>query len=171
MLSYRATLDVPRSTARAISGWLAAHRKARDIRPAQRAATPWVQAVMLLRWLINATDLKTLARDAGVSLATAYRYLHEALEVISSKAPSLGEVIERMQRDGEPFVCLDGTLTAPTGSRPVIPVPATTCGTRASTRPSEAMFRSWLTVPATRCGPVRSSLDLRMTSPQPASTC
>jgi len=87
MLSYRATLDVPRSTARAISGWLAAHRKARDIRPAQRAATPWVQAVMLLRWLINATDLKTLARDAGVSLATAYRYLHEALEVISSKAP------------------------------------------------------------------------------------
>ena len=110
MLSYRATLDVPRSTARAISGWLAAHRKARDIRPAQRAATPWVQAVMLLRWLINATDLKTLARDAGVSLATAYRYLHEALEVISSKAPSLGEVIERMQRDGEPFVCLDGTL-------------------------------------------------------------
>ncbi|BDF98658.1 hypothetical protein AoKodu_09590 [Actinomyces oris K20] len=41
-MSYRATLDVPVSTARTISGWLAAHRKAHDIRPGQRAATPWV---------------------------------------------------------------------------------------------------------------------------------
>ena len=110
MLFYRATPDVPESTARAISGWLAAHRKAHDLRPAQRAATPWVQAVLVLRWLINATDLKTLARDGSISLATAYRYLHEALEVIAQHCPSLFEVIERMQRDGEPFVCLDGTL-------------------------------------------------------------
>ena len=41
-MSYRATLDVPVSTARTISGWLAAHRKAHDIRPGQQAATPWV---------------------------------------------------------------------------------------------------------------------------------
>lgn len=44
---------------------------------------------------------------------TAYRYEHEALEVISGKAPSLSDVIERMQHDGEPFCCLDGTLIRP----------------------------------------------------------
>lgn len=31
MLSYHATLDVPDSTARTISGWLTAHRKTHDI--------------------------------------------------------------------------------------------------------------------------------------------
>lgn len=97
-VSYHATLDVPDSTARTISGWLAAHRKAHDIRPAQRAATPWTQAVLALRWLIEATDLKTLARDSGISLATAYRYLHEALEVIAQRAPSLSQVLEQMRQ-------------------------------------------------------------------------
>lgn len=110
MLSYRATLDVPASTVRTISAWLAAHRNAHDIRPGQRAATSWVQAVLALRWLIEATSMRTLARDSGISLATAYRYLHEALEVIAQGAPSLSEVIERMQQAGEPFSCLDGTL-------------------------------------------------------------
>lgn len=110
MLSYRATLDVPASTVRTISAWLAAHRRAHDIRPAQRAATSWAQAVLVLRWLIEATDLKTLARDSGISLATAYRYLHEALEVIAQRAPSLSQVLEQMRQQGEPFLCLDGTL-------------------------------------------------------------
>lgn len=110
MLSYRATLDVPASTVRTISAWLAAHRRAHDIRPAQRAATSWVQAVLAGRWLIEATDLKTLARDSGISLATAYRYLHEALEVIAQRAPSLSQVLEQMRQQGEPFLCLDGTL-------------------------------------------------------------
>lgn len=110
MLSYRATLDVPSATARTVSAWLAAHRRWHDIRPHQRAATPWVQAVMVLRWLIEATSMRTLARDAGISIATAFRYLHEALQVISSQAPDLIEVITQLRHKGEPFVCLDGTL-------------------------------------------------------------
>ena len=110
VLSYRATLNVPRATARTISRWLAAHRKAHDTRPWQRAATPWVQTVMLLRWLIEATDIAGLARDAGVSPATAYRYLHEALQVVADKAPDLPEVLQTLKDQAEPFVCLDGTL-------------------------------------------------------------
>lgn len=82
MLSYRATVDVPSVTVRTVSRWLAAHRRSHDARPHQRAATPWVQAVMLLRWLIEATSTRTPTRDARISLATAYRYLHEALQVI-----------------------------------------------------------------------------------------
>ena len=111
MLSYRATLDVPIATVRTVSGWLTVHRRAHDIRPHQRAATVWVQAILVLRWLKDATDVRALARDAGVSQATAYRYLHEALEVIAQRAPDdITDVLDRLRSSGEPFVCLDGTL-------------------------------------------------------------
>lgn len=48
-MSYRATLDVPITTVRTVSGWLTAHRRTHDTRPHQRAATTWVQAVLVLR--------------------------------------------------------------------------------------------------------------------------
>ena len=74
MLSYPATLDVPESIAHTICLWLAAHRRAHDARPWQRAATCRAQAVLLLRWMVAGTALTTLARDSRVSRATAYRY-------------------------------------------------------------------------------------------------
>lgn len=40
---------------------------------------------MLLRWFIEAADMTGVARDAGVSPATAYRYLHEALQVAADE--------------------------------------------------------------------------------------
>ena len=111
VLSYRATLDVPIATVRTISGWLTAHRRAYDIRPHQRACTTWGQAVLVLRWLKDGTDVRTLARDAGVSQATGYRYPpREALEVVAQRSPEITDVLDRLGRDGEPFVCLDGTL-------------------------------------------------------------
>ena len=110
MLSYPATLDVPESIAHTICLWLAAHRRAHDMRPWQRAATCRAQAVLLLRWMVAGTALTTLARDSKVSRATAYRYLHEALGVIADRAPDLPEVLQRLRRSKEPFVCLDGTL-------------------------------------------------------------
>ena len=63
MITYRATLDVPAEAVRIVSSWLLAHRRAHDVRPWQRAATPYVQAVMVLRWFKEATDLRILARD------------------------------------------------------------------------------------------------------------
>lgn len=65
---------VPIATVRTISGWPAAHRRAHDIRPDQRAATPRIQAVLVLRWLKDATDVQPLAQDSGISQTTAYRY-------------------------------------------------------------------------------------------------
>ena len=73
-VSYPATLDVPESIAHTICLWLAAHRRAHDTRPWQRAATCRVQAVLVLRWMVAGTALTTLARDTKVSRATAYRY-------------------------------------------------------------------------------------------------
>lgn len=68
ILSYYATLDVPDSTVRTISERLAARRKVHDLRPAQRAAAALVQAVMVLRCLLDVTTMKVLARDSGISL-------------------------------------------------------------------------------------------------------
>ena len=110
VLSYPATGDVPESIAHTICLWLAAHRRAHDARPWQRAATCRVQAVLLLRWMVAGTALTTPARDSKASRATAYRYLHEALGVIADRAPDLPEVLDRLRRSKEPFVCLDGTL-------------------------------------------------------------
>ena len=114
MITYRATLDVPAETARQVARWLAAYRKVHDLRPWQRAATPFVQAVMVLRWFKEATDPRILARDAQVSIATAYRYLHEAIDVIAAHAPDLDDVLAHGLQEGWPFVCLDGTLIAST---------------------------------------------------------
>lgn len=70
--------------------WLSAHRDLHDRRPWQRAATPFAQAVLALRWFKDATDLPPiLARDAKVSVATAYRYVLEAIDVIAAQAPEL----------------------------------------------------------------------------------
>jgi hypothetical protein len=49
VITYRATLDVPAETVWQVTAWLAAHRRTHDIRPWQRAATPYRQAVMVLR--------------------------------------------------------------------------------------------------------------------------
>ncbi len=116
MITYRATLDVPASTVRLVSRWLLMHRLAHDCRPWQRAATPYVQAVLVLRWFKDATDLRLLARDAQVSIATAYRYLHEAIDVIAAHAPDLSDVLAHGLAAGWSFVCLDGTLIASTRS-------------------------------------------------------
>jgi hypothetical protein len=110
VITYRASLDVPAETAYQVARWLTAHRKAHDARPWQRAATPFVQAVLVLRWFKDATDLRILARDAHVSIATGYRYLHEAIDVIAAHAPELPDVLAQAVREGWAFVCLDGTL-------------------------------------------------------------
>jgi len=49
VIPYRASLDVPEQTAFCVSRWLATHRKIHDVRPWQRAATPYGQAVLVQR--------------------------------------------------------------------------------------------------------------------------
>jgi hypothetical protein len=116
VLLYRATLPVPIETVARVSRWLQAHRKRVDSRPWQRAATCRTQAVLVLRWLVDGTDVHLLARNAKVSQATGYRYLHEAIEVIAAHAPDLLDVLAAGREAGWAFVCLDGTLITPTRS-------------------------------------------------------
>ena len=165
----RVTLDVPDRTLAQMSRWLAAHRKAVDARPWQRAATPYVQAVLVLRWFKERTDVRILARDAAVGIATAYRYLHEAIDVIARQAPELPEVLAEGLRAGWSFVCLDGTLIASTRSAARseaghdVWYSGNTSSTAGTSRCSPAR-------PATPSGSARSSPARPTTSPPLAST-
>jgi hypothetical protein len=103
-------LDVSVPVLKAVTGWIARHRRRPGTRPAQRAGTVHIQVVLVLRWLRHRLDLRLLARDAGVSVATAYRYLHEGLNVIAAYAPDLPDVLTRAHAAGLAFLCLDGTL-------------------------------------------------------------
>jgi DDE superfamily endonuclease len=109
-VSHRASLDVSASVLKAVTGWIARHRRRPGSRPAQRAGTVHAQVTLVLRWLRHRLDLRTLAADAGLSIATAYRYLHEALDVIAAHIPTLDDVLDRAHAAGLPFLCLDGTL-------------------------------------------------------------
>jgi hypothetical protein len=68
------------------------------------------QVLLVLRWLRHRADLHSLAGDTGISDATAYRYLHEGLEVIASHAPDLHDVLAAERAAGTAYLCLDGTL-------------------------------------------------------------
>ena len=96
-MSHRARLDLPTPVLRAVTGWIARHRRRPGARPWQRAATVAAQVVLVLRWLRHRIDVHTLAGDAGISDATAYRYLHEGLDVIAGHAPDLQQALADAQ--------------------------------------------------------------------------
>jgi hypothetical protein len=109
-VSHRASLDVSAPVLRAVTSWIARRRRRPGSRPAQRAGTVHTQVVLVLRWLRHRLDLRTLAGDAGLSIATTYRYLHETLDVIAAHAPDLHDVVRMVSAADQPFLCLDGTL-------------------------------------------------------------
>ena len=110
MIAYSATLDVPAKTATLLTNLLAAERLRRGTGVGTRAASCLDQAVLVLRWFREDTGMPTLARDAGVSIATGYRYLHEGIDVLAARAPDLHQVLEQGKAAGWTHVTLDGTL-------------------------------------------------------------
>jgi hypothetical protein len=110
LVTYVATLDVPRHTVEFLARLLAAHRRQLRTPRGSRALGPFRQAVLVLRWFRERGCVHCLARDAGVSQATGYRYLHEGIDVLADQAPDLHEVLNHCRREGMTHVILDGTL-------------------------------------------------------------
>jgi len=110
VIAYRATVDVSRELAWFVAKLLLAERRRRGTPRGSRALTCFWQAVLVLRWFRDRTAPDALARDHGISRATAYRYLDEVIEVLADEAPDLREALERARAEGLPHVILDGTV-------------------------------------------------------------
>ena len=132
MIAYSATLDVPEETATLLVELLAAERLRRGTGVGARAASCWDQAVLVLRWFREDTGMPTLARDAGISPATGYRYLHEGIAVLAAQAPDLHSVLKRGKADGWSHVTVDGTLIVTDRCRTKNPDTGHACGSPAT---------------------------------------
>src|SRR3954470_2918000 len=76
-----AVLPAPDETVLFVSGLLAAARRRRGTRRGRRALGCYRQAVLILRWFLDGTRLAQLAIDNAISASTAYRNLHEGVDV------------------------------------------------------------------------------------------
>jgi hypothetical protein len=110
LIPYRAMLDVPAGLLRYLSRLLAAERRRRGTPARSRKLSCRDQAVLALRWFRDRTRIEALGRDHGTSRATAYRYVAEAVDVLSAQAPGLPEALERALAEGVPYVILDGKV-------------------------------------------------------------
>src|SRR3954469_7493567 len=105
-------LDVPADTPTLLTALLVAERLRRATGVGARAASARAQAIPVLRRFRQDADLKVLAADTPISLATGYRYLHEGIDVLAAQAPDLHQVLERGKAGGWTHVTLEGTLRA-----------------------------------------------------------
>ncbi|WP_432846667.1 transposase family protein [Amycolatopsis sp. CA-161197] len=128
MITHGATLDVARELALYVGTVLRAERHRRGTRRGARALTPYRQALLVLRWFRDATPVHRLATDHQVSLATAYRYLHEAITALAALAPDLHQALQQRRAAGDTHVILDGTLI------PTTRIAATTIKTKGTNR-------------------------------------
>ena len=110
MIAYRATLDVPRELVQFVAKLLAAERRRRGTPAGSRALTCFWEAVLALRWFRDRTSPGALARDHGISRATACRYLDEVIELLAEQAPDLRQALERAKDTGFSHVILDGKI-------------------------------------------------------------
>lgn len=110
MITYSARLDVPRELVRHVARLLRAERRAVGTRPGSRALTCFYQALLVLVWFRKGEDKTTLGAGFGVSRATAYRYVAEAVRVLAAQTPTLHDALVRVAADGGAHVILDGKL-------------------------------------------------------------
>jgi len=110
VIAYPAMLDVPTELVTFVAELLAAERLARGTRAGTRALTCEKQAVFALVWFRERRDVALTGKGLGISQATAYRYLDEALDVLDARAPDLHEALKRVQDEGWSHVILDGKV-------------------------------------------------------------
>ena len=109
-VTYTAVLPIQESTLAFLARLLDVERARRGTRRGRRALDCRAHALLVLRWLLDATRVAQLARDNQIGSATVYRYLHEAIDVLAARAPSLRGALLAARAAGYTHVQLDGTL-------------------------------------------------------------
>ena len=106
MLTYPATITLSTRALTHLSDLLRAHRN--SLRSRWRKLTVQRQALLVLAWLRNGATYTRRAGGFDIGVATVYRYLREATDLLAAKAPTLAEVVAKAAY--LVWVILDGTL-------------------------------------------------------------
>jgi DDE superfamily endonuclease len=109
-VTYTATLSVREETVLFVSTLLHAERQRRGTRAGTRALSCFKQAILVIRWFLDGTRMSQLARDNAVGKSTAYDYLHEGIDVLAARSPSLHAALLAAKAAGYSHVNIDGTL-------------------------------------------------------------
>jgi hypothetical protein len=109
-VTYTAVLPIGESTVARLAQLLDTERLQRRTRAGRRVLDVRGQAILVLRWFCDATRVVQLATDNKLSLSTAYRYLHEGIDVLAAVAPGLHGALLAARAAGHTHVQLDGTL-------------------------------------------------------------
>src|SRR3954468_18391478 len=109
-VTYSAVLPVAEETVLFVARLVAAERRRRGTRSRRRVLGCYRQAVLVLRWFVDGTRLAQLAADNRIGRWTAYRYLHEGIDVLAAQAPGLRGALLAARIAGHPHVHVDGTL-------------------------------------------------------------
>lgn len=111
-VTYSAVLDVRQETVGFVSELLEAERVRRGTRTGRRSLDCWQQAVLILRWFLDATRIRQLAADNAISITTAYRYLHEGIDALATRVPDLHNVLQAAKENDLAHMNLDGIVIA-----------------------------------------------------------
>lgn len=106
MLVYPSSVDLSTRTLRFLAGQLAARRK--EIGTRWRRLPAARQALLALAHLRCGDTYAQLAAGFGIGIATVFRYIREAVDILAALAPSLAEAMKAIRTKA--FVILDGTL-------------------------------------------------------------
>ncbi len=106
MLTYPASIPLSTASLTRLSDLLRSARRVNRTR--WRRLDPGRQALLVLAHLRNGDTYARLASGFGVGVATVYRYVREALDLLAAQAPTLQRVVYQAAR--LLWVILDGTL-------------------------------------------------------------
>ncbi|WP_327378357.1 transposase family protein [Streptomyces sp. NBC_01216] len=105
-LVYPSSIDLSSRTLRFLAGRLTARRQ--EIGTRWRRLPASRQALLALAHLRCGDTYAQLAAGFGIGIATAFRYIREAVDILAALAPSLAEAMRTIRTKA--FVILDGTL-------------------------------------------------------------
>jgi len=109
-ITFTATLQISRETVYFLARLLHQRRSEVGTRRGARVLGPFRQAVLVLRWFLDAARVVQLAADNAIALSTAYTRLHEGIDVLAALAPDIHEALLAAKAAGATHVNLDGTL-------------------------------------------------------------
>ena len=109
-VTYTAVLPVRDETVAFLAERLDAERRDRGTRSGTRSLTCQEQAILILRWFLDGTRIAQLAVDNTIAETTAYDYLHEGIDVLAVRSPSLKSALIAAKAAGYSHVSIDGTI-------------------------------------------------------------